>query len=861
MNIKYTVFILLLFSFTQHKHQDSVYNRKNYEKNVAEFAYGVFKWLNSGSNNTHRQGYVYEMYSKIKKNKYAVGDIRGFIAKLKELGKENPNERDKIPGSYYATLALLTELEILQKKKISEDYDKQCKAISAYWGAIYNLKQPLGEDYVRLEPFEKKLSFSIKEFDVWVKSQKEKMNASCGLSSKKTLTSISSLIRDSNSLGTSDSKKRRKIYRKKIGKVLAKSFSLYRKTEPDVLDRNDSLAIDRYREELENIKDLGEKLARQEYWFEDHYLTSSAYKVNRAMLLEIKTRLDFTNDDCSKAHRAWYEALVGWDIREMEIMSSYSIHHYGREDLTKEWIALRHDYTKDCANPIYSLCADTTSIYPDERALASARANKAEIIPKNQNCIYKGCMNKNAMNFNPEATIPDTCIFVRCLDGCYFNGNKYLIGESYTIERQGKNKVIASDSLCRLSRRICGCINPCSTNYDASKGYLIDDGSCDEEACGCLDESAVNYAGDSASVYYDPLVVTNFPDECSWKGILDRCLDPEEYDNPRYRHSFAKISDQKRDTICGCLDNLARNYNFNATHHDTTACKYLSIRDIEGRIRTIDIEINNYAKTPNELKKRLNELYKKKKKKTKLLKSSVKFISYNDDNGLEVDVDIDFSKIKNKDKSSSSLNFKQDGIPLGRYYHKPVNDIIRSVMVFLGDQAPQTSKNISFRNSKMSGRIVGEADGVPIRPNGIQYLNKSQSKNVIHQSYCKKINVGESIDVDTIECIQGEVYLENEDFFNRNEVLAFLRAFLVRQQIGNFHNNVENITIYAIENEREGDKYRKISAKLLFHDYFFEINERIFELEEERERYKRMKEAIKKGTNFGKIIDECLCPL
>ncbi len=109
-----------------------------------------------------------------------------------------------------------------------------------------------------------------------------------------------------------------------------------------------------------------------------------------------------------------------------------------------------------------------------------------------------GCMDSDAINFNPSATFDDgSCEYFGCMDP---NANNYnalaTINESCTYDDEENNSYIPSD--------VYGCLDSSAVNFN--QNATIDDGSC--EYTGCMDISASNYdatatVDDGSCVYPD----------------------------------------------------------------------------------------------------------------------------------------------------------------------------------------------------------------------------------------------------------------------------------------------------------------------------------------------------------------------
>ena len=152
--------------------------------------------------------------------------------------------------------------------------------------------------------------------------------------------------------------------------------------------------------------------------------------------------------------------------------------------------------------------------------------------------IVIGCMDITAVNYNPDANTPDSCIIP-----------------------------------------VLGCNQPLAFNYDPLA--TVDDGSCEAIVTGCMDASAYNYdslANTASSCIY--LGCTDMV-ACNYDPIanLDNggCSYPIQYlDCNGYC-----LSDIDNDGICdeneipGCTDPLSTNFNPLATDDDSTCIPYV----------------------------------------------------------------------------------------------------------------------------------------------------------------------------------------------------------------------------------------------------------------------------------------------
>lgn len=167
-------------------------------------------------------------------------------------------------------------------------------------------------------------------------------------------------------------------------------------------------------------------------------------------------------------------------------------------------------------------------------------------------CLYDeggpGCTNPNAFNYNPAATSDDgSCVFDPGGGGCT---DPLAVNHNPTAD--------FDDGSCTYVQ-IPGCMDPLASNYDPFAN--VDDGSCEYlvEILGCIDPLACNY---------DPLANTD-DGSCFYP---DGCTDPTA---PNY-DPLADCDDGSciyTGGDWGCTDVNACNYNSLATNNDGS-CDY-----------------------------------------------------------------------------------------------------------------------------------------------------------------------------------------------------------------------------------------------------------------------------------------------
>ncbi len=196
------------------------------------------------------------------------------------------------------------------------------------------------------------------------------------------------------------------------------------------------------------------------------------------------------------------------------------------------------------------------------------QANEADGTCEYESCV--GCMNPEACNFDPANTLSDpaSCTYAEegytCDGTCLEDADLDGICDAFEVpgctdEFAENFNASATDDDGSCTYAIAGCTNPlaCNFNPDATSS----DGSCDFTSCvGCTIEGACNY---------DPTFTMADDASCSFA---------EEF----YTCAGDCVGDNDGDGICneleiaGCTDELALNYDANATDQDGS-CAYPAV--------------------------------------------------------------------------------------------------------------------------------------------------------------------------------------------------------------------------------------------------------------------------------------------
>ncbi|MGB0509543.1 MAG: FISUMP domain-containing protein, partial [Flavobacteriales bacterium] len=238
----------------------------------------------------------------------------------------------------------------------------------------------------------------------------------------------------------------------------------------------------------------------------------------------------------------------------------------------------------------YSLCCDCGVYDTDTDGICDDTDNCTDRDaanyndPANGTCIFYGCTNPAAVNYDASANTDDgSCIIYGCTDPAYTQYNPAantddgscttLIVEGCTDPAAANYNAAANtdDGSCLYP----GCMDPAYMEYDASAN--TDDGSCSTLIVeGCTDSAADNYdpaanVDDGSCLYYgctDPAYMeydatANTDDGSCSTLIVEGCTDPAA-DN----YNPAANTDDGSCIISGCMDPAADNYNAAANTDD-----------------------------------------------------------------------------------------------------------------------------------------------------------------------------------------------------------------------------------------------------------------------------------------------------
>ena len=173
--------------------------------------------------------------------------------------------------------------------------------------------------------------------------------------------------------------------------------------------------------------------------------------------------------------------------------------------------------------------------------------------------IY-GCMDQNATNFDPDATLADNtlCTYVQPPTPTIIGGCMDPLAPNFdaTATFDDGSCVYVPPAI------VYGCTTPGNFNYDPLA--TVDDGSCQPIIMGCLDPNAINYYSGA-----------NIDDGSCLYNTSFGCTDPQATNYA----PLAQIDDGSciyiGPPIFGCTDPIAVNYDPNATSDDGS-CTYIT---------------------------------------------------------------------------------------------------------------------------------------------------------------------------------------------------------------------------------------------------------------------------------------------
>tara|TARA_R110002012_G_scaffold104988_3_gene245734 strand:+ start:4859 stop:7810 length:2952 start_codon:yes stop_codon:yes gene_type:complete len=163
-------------------------------------------------------------------------------------------------------------------------------------------------------------------------------------------------------------------------------------------------------------------------------------------------------------------------------------------------------------------------------------------------CYGTGCNNANACNYDPSTCAGGFCIYMGCMDATANNFDAAAntpcdgsCGEPCQPNKSGPD--------CCCTYDVYGCTDPTAFNYDSAAN--VDDGSCVPFIDGCTDATACNY---------NPAANTD-DGNCEYDSCLG-CTDPTA---TNYDPTATQDDGSCDYCVYGCTDNTYLEYNGSAT--------------------------------------------------------------------------------------------------------------------------------------------------------------------------------------------------------------------------------------------------------------------------------------------------------
>lgn len=470
---------------------------------------------------------------------------------------------------------------------------------------------------------------------------------------------------------------------------------------------------------------------------------------------------------CNNAHIRWSwiekALLIGTNKCEVNYLEEISTDKWNIT-VDSTWLLAQAERTRICA------------IIP--RGCRCEKAENFNPIATQDNGTCIGCLDSMAINYCSAARIQNNfpCIYAVCNDRCY-DEKPFAVTDLYPLYQANRDSIIHTPSLCGENR--CGCMNPCASNYDPAATKSNEPDDCTGSICGCLDSTAVNYARRVSPdwayrKYYNENIINHEPSLCIYSGCKDPCslnFDP-----------IAKTPDNS----CSC-DSVSR-------------------QDLEKIKINLGLKGASYLYSADVLRTEFDDFLSKGAKKY----SQINFRKI----GLDLYIDVELKEMKIKSTG------EYDGIPLGQYNFKPVNETIDALINFLN------FKTTNLLSSMLIVKIVGEADAHPIRGEGIDFKNAGRP---VDDKLFKIIPNEVPTDIDTISkdgynfaFDSQPVFINEGDKITDNLMLAFLRAYIVEQKIKDAEPLIEEsrMMIGAKANNAKGKKYRRVAISMQLEGFY-----------------------------------------
>lgn len=429
-------------------------------------------------------------------------------------------------------------------------------------------------------------------------------------------------------------------------------------------------------------------------------------------------------------------------------------------------------------------------------------------------CNRDTCLNSKALNYYAEGYgagyrhKPELCVFCGCTDTMFMEGEVFM-------GNFGDQNIISEVDSCKTDRR--GCKLECDLNYCADCD-IADYAKCaNQNLCGCLDSTAVNWAHDTIfnanSDYFKNWVNLSVSKHDSTACIYTGCKDSTAMNyHPRARESDGDCVYRE-----GCMDPCAANYDSLAVRDDGSCkivcgCTYPDASNYDRRATNDDGSCHFADNTPNTQLKRFIEFLEEKGlyEIREFVNRAVAFRNCGDDEQcLRIEIDADGVVMDGRNYG------------LGLYTNGIADEFVKKLMEFYNSVSDDRQ---CFERSDIELICVGTADANPIKGQGITYKGE---KGAINSSYfCLPSNF--LVDQDRLQSIPSgrsqRLQLSHGSLIMTNCELAAVRAAIVADPIISYYEdpvlrrgNSAEIKLGGrayIQDHEKGGEYRGVMFRL-----------------------------------------------